>query len=238
MAEARTEQLNLIQKLAKIRAMTEAIKENKEGYKYTYIDYTEILAKVTAGMKKYGVSLIPSITPGTAKIEQSVVRDVKMSKTGTPVETVSTEMLFSADMVFTWVDDQNPADKIEVPWVLVGAQIDPSMAAGSSLSYMSRYFMLNFFQIASLSPDNDVDAYRSKQKAAEAAEEKEIAGSLIEQFDEKLKTYLADNPKKKEEVQKFISRYAKNANYFAIKEPNLAAKLMQDFTDTYLEVNK
>lgn len=230
---AETEQLNLVQKLAKIRAMTEAIQKNKDGFNYKYVDSVEILARVTAGMKKYGISLIPSISPGTARVTQNVTKTVKMNKQGQTVETISTEMLFSADMVFTWVDDSNPADKIEVPWVLVGAQGDPSQAAGSALSYMTRYFMLNYFQIAT--PENDVDAYRSKQKAAEVAEEKAVAESIIAQFDEMLKPYLADNPKKKDDVQKFISRYAKNANYFAIKEPNLAAKLMNDFKNTYLK---
>lgn len=232
MAEA-TEQLNLIQKLSKIRAMTEAIQKNKDGYNYKYVDSVEILARVTAGMKKYGISLIPSITPGTSKVEQNVIKTVKMSKQGQPIETVSTEMLFSADMVFTWIDDNNPEDKIKVPWVLVGAQSDPSQAAGSALSYMTRYFLLNYFQIAT--PENDVDAYRSKQKAAEASEERSVAESIIAQFDEILKAYLADNPNKKEEIQKFIGRFAKNANYFAIKEPNLAAKLMNDFKNTYLK---
>lgn len=232
MAET-TENLNLIQKLSKIRAMTEAIQKNKDGYNYKYVDSTEILARVTAGMKKYGISLIPSITPGTSRIAQNVTKSVKMNRQGQSVETISTEMLFSADMVFTWVDDKNPEDKIEVPWALVGAQGDPSQAAGSALSYMTRYFLLNYFQVAT--PENDVDAYRSKQKAAEVAEEKAVAEEIITQFDGMLKTYLADNPKKADEVKKFISKYAKNANYFAIKEPNLAAKLMNDFQTTYMK---
>lgn len=233
MAEVTEESLNLIQKLAKIRAMTEAIQKNKDGFNYKYVDSTEILARVTAGMKKYGISLIPSITPGTASVTQNVIRNVKINKQGQSVETVTTEMLFSADMVFTWVDDGNPEDKLSVPWVLVGAQTDPSQAAGSALSYMVRYFLLNYFQVAT--PENDVDAYRSKQKAAEAAEDKAIAEEIIAQFDGIVKTYLSDNPGKQDDVKKFISRFAKNGNYFAIKEPNLAAKLMSDFQSTYLK---
>lgn len=234
--EEQDTELSLIQKLAKIRAMIGAVQKDKEGFNYKYVDSTEILAKVTAGMKKYNVSLIPSITPGTTKVSQNVTRTVKMNKQGQPVETVSTEMLFSADMVFTWVNDDCPDDRIEVPWVLAGAQADPSQAIGSALSYMTRYFLTSYFLIAT--PENDVDAYRSKQKAAEVAEEKAVAEEIISQFDETLKTYLADNPKRKDEVQKFISRYVKNANYFAIKEPNLAAKLMNDFKDTYLKEEK
>jgi len=68
----------------------------------------------------------------------------------------------------------------------------------------------------------------------QASEEKAIAEGIIEQFDIILKQYLADNPTKTDEVKKFISKFAKNANYLAIKEPALASKLLEDFTNTYL----
>ena len=64
------ETLNLIQKLAKIRAISDVVAKEKRGYNYSYADITTILAKITAGMKKYGVSLIPQIVPGTANVEQ------------------------------------------------------------------------------------------------------------------------------------------------------------------------
>ena len=54
---AETETLNLIQKLAKIRAISDVVAKEKRGYNYSYADITSILAKITAGMKKYGVSL-------------------------------------------------------------------------------------------------------------------------------------------------------------------------------------
>ena len=49
------EKLNLIQKLAKIRSIADVVSKDKKGYNYTYADITSILAKITAGMKKYGV---------------------------------------------------------------------------------------------------------------------------------------------------------------------------------------
>lgn len=54
------EELSLVQKLAKIRAMSDVVVKGKRGYNYTYADITEILAHITAGMKKYGVTLIPT----------------------------------------------------------------------------------------------------------------------------------------------------------------------------------
>jgi hypothetical protein len=230
-----SEKLNLIQKLAKIRAMSDAVSKEKQGYGYLYADITTILAKVTTGMKKYGVSLIPTVVPNTACVEQNVIKNTKIDKTGRSYENTTTEMLVKADMVFKWVNDENQDDCIEVPWFVTGAQNDPSQAFGSGLTYCTRYFLTSFFQIAQ--SDTDVDAYRSKQKEAEASEGKAIAEGVIAQFDSIVKTYLADNPNKQDEVKKFISRYVKNANYFAIKEPNLAAKLLNDFKANYIKEN-
>lgn len=227
------ENLNLVQKLAKIRAMSDVVARDKKGYNYKYSDITNILAKITAGMKKYSVSLVPQIVPGTGKVEKHVTVNTKFDKTGKPYENTATEMLFSADMVFRWINDDNPEDYMDVPWFVTGSQSDPSQAAGSGLSYFTRYFMLNFFQIAQT--DLDVDAYRSKQKEAEVAEEKEIAGEIISEFDKIVRPYLADNPDKADEVKKFISRYVKGGNYLVIKEPALASKLLSDFNNKYIQ---
>lgn len=228
-----SEQLNLIQKLAKIRAISDVVSKEKKGYNYSYADITTILANITAGMKKYGVSLIPSIVPGTSQVGQNIVVNTKFDKTGKPYEQTVTEMLVRADMVFKWINDENPEDFIEVPWFVTGSQGDPSQALGSGLTYCTRYFLTSFFQIAQA--DSDVDAYRSKQKAAEASEDKAIAEGIIEQFDLMLKQYLADHQDKTDEVKKFISRFAKNANYLAIKEPALASKLLEDFQNTFMK---
>lgn len=230
------ENLSLIKKLAKIRNISDVAQKNKQGYGYTYTDITEILANVTAGMKKYGVSLLPSIVPGTSKIEQVTTVNTKTDKQGRTYDKKDTEMLFSADMVYKWVNDDNPDEFIEIPWAVVGAQSDPSQSLGSGLTYCSRYFLTNYFQIAQ--SDLDVDAYRSKQKAAEASEDKAIAEAIIEQFDTILKQFLADNQDKKDEVKKFISKYVKNANYPAIKDPALASKLLEDFKNTYINTGK
>lgn len=225
------DELNLIQKLAKIRAISDVAKKEKKGYNYTYTDITEILAKVTAGMKKYNVSLIPSIVPGTAEVTQLKTTNTKVDKTGRPYEQTVSEMLVKADMLYKWVNDDNPSDYIDVSWFITGSQADPSQALGSGLTYTMRQFLTAFFQIAQ--SDTDVDAYRSKQKAAEASEDKAIAEAIISEFDTLLKQFLADNPDKSEEVKKFISKFAKNANYLVIKEPKLAAKLLEDFKAQY-----
>lgn len=229
------ETLNLVQKLAKIRSMSDAVAKSKRGYNYSYEDITEILANVTAGMKKYGVTLIPTIVPASSEVSQNIIVKTKVDKTGKPYDNTTTEMLFSADMLFKWVNDENPEETIEVPWFVTGSQEDPSQAFGSALTYCTRYFLTSYFQIARA--DSDVDAYRSKQKAAGAAEDKALADEIISSFDTKLREFLSLNPDKADETKKFISKYAKGANYLAIKEPALASKLKEDFENTYLKEN-
>lgn len=228
-----SENLNLIQKLAKIRAISDVVSKEKRGYNYSYADITSILAKITAGMKKYGVSLIPQVVPNTAEVIQNVVTNTKFDKTGKAYDNTTTEMLVKADMVFRWINDDNPEEFIDVPWFVTGSQSDPSQAFGSGLTYCTRYFLTSYFQIAQ--SDSDVDAYRSKQKVAAESEDKAIAEEIIAEFDSIVKQFLADNQDKVDEVKKFISRYAKNANYLAIKEPALASKLLGDFNSKFIK---
>ena len=63
------ETLNLYQKLAKIRKQVEVVQTNKSGYGYKYVTDDELLAKITAGMDRYGVTLIPSIVPESLVVE-------------------------------------------------------------------------------------------------------------------------------------------------------------------------
>lgn len=223
--------LNLYQKLAKIRAISDVAQKDKKGFNYRYTDITQILAKVTAGMKKYNVSLIPSIVPGTASIQQNVIENTKFTKTGEQYLQHTTEMLFCAEMVFKWVNDDNPDEYICIPWFATASMSDASQSLGSSLTYTLRQFLTSYFQIAQ--SDNDVDAYRSKQKEAEASEDKAIAEGIINEFDKTLKAFLSDHPDDTDKVKKFITKYVKDANYFKIKEPFLAAKLLEDFTKTF-----
>ena len=228
------ETLNLYQKLAKIRKQVEVLKKNKSGFNYKYVTDEEILARVTAFMDKYDISLIPGIIRGTTVHEQYHYLKTKIDKVSKqPYEEHNNEIIVRADMVFTWVNNLNPDERIEVPWAVIGQQADASQALGSGLTYATRYFLLKYFNIAT--PEDDVDNWRSKQKAAEAAEDKTIAEQIINQLDEIIKNFLNDNPKESESVKKLVSKYVKNGNYFAITESALASKLLSEFKTTFLK---
>lgn len=234
MAEKTKDDLNIYQKLARIRKQVEVIQKNRAGYNYKYVDDVEILAKVTALMDKYHLSLIPLMVPGTFKHEAVDFVKTKYNKaTKEYYDETNKEVIVQAEMNYVWVNNDDPAESITIPWGLIGQQADGSQAFGAGLTYSQRYFLLKYFNIAT--PEDDPDKWRSKQRAAEAAEEQAIAAQTIAHLDECIKTYLSANPKSSDDVKKLVSKYVKNGNYFQIADPTLANKLLSDFQTNFMK---
>jgi hypothetical protein len=70
----------------------------------------------------------------------------------------------SADTVYTWVNTDNPDEKIEVPWLIIGQMEDASQAFGAANTYCNRYFLMKSLQLATT--EADPDEYRGKQQMA------------------------------------------------------------------------
>ena len=237
------ENLNLQQKLAKIRKMTEVIQKNKKGFNYRYTSIDEILARVTAGMNKYNVSLYPRIAPGSEAVTPYNYSKTKFTKDGQQYDEQNNEIIAQAHVVYTWVNDDNPAEKIEVPWFVVGSQQDPAQAFGSGLTYGLRQFLIQFFQIATLDGE-DPDDWRSKQRFAEGEEDRAIAGKIVEQIHSMVTTYLTDHPDDKQKVIATTKKYVRengkpSANYYAIETSANASELLEalkaEFSNTKKE---
>lgn len=224
--------MNIYQKLAKIRAISDVAKKDKKGFNYTYTDITEILANVTGGMKKYGISLIPSIVPGTSSVEKNVINNVKYAKNGERLETVTTEILFKAEMTFTWVNDDDPSETIVVPWFATASMSDASQSLGAAMTYTMRQFLTAYFQIAQ--SDNDVDAYRSKQREAAEAENRAIADGITDQVMVTINTHLESHADDRDAIISIVKKYAKDGkgksspNPKVITDPEVAAKLLEE----------
>lgn len=94
-------QLNIYQKLAKIREQVEVMRKNKSGYGYTYVSEDEILAKIQVFMKKYHLSLIPHIVGGTTRVTPYSYKKTRTTKGGEFYEENANEVLVNADMTWT-----------------------------------------------------------------------------------------------------------------------------------------
>ena len=220
-------ELNLYQKLAKIRRSVEVLQKDKSAFNYRYVTDAAILAKITGLMDNLHVSLIPSIVPGTSVVKPyEYIKTKANKKTGEIYDERNSEIIVQADAVYTWVNDDDPSERIEVPWLLVGQQEDASQSFGSGMTYTYRYFLLKYF--GSSTVEDDPDSWRAKQKESAEAESRETAEKLIGEVDIIVRQFCVDNPEKTDDMQKFLSRYVKSGAYRKITEPVLAAKLLDD----------
>lgn len=228
--------MNLYEKLARVRQRVEIMQKDASGYNYSFVSGESLLAKITGLMKELNISLIPRIVPGTMQVSHVATPKKKFMKEVGLYDDATYEYLVQAEMEYTWVNNENPEEKVIIPWVFVGSQSDPSQAFGSGLTYAARYFLLRFFSVATdeLDPDN----WRSKQRAAEVEEEKLIADKIIEEVDKTIHTYLDANPKGGPAVKKIVEKFRKDGDYFKIKESVVASKLLDELRTTLVNQGK
>lgn len=234
-SENKYSSMNLYQKLSEVQAAVDIIQKDASGYGYRYVSEAEILPKINAAIREYGVTLYPTIVHGSVDVHP--YQYTKISKKGE--ETVN-EHFASANMVYVWVNNDNPAERIEVPWFMVGNQSDSSQAFGSALTYSERYFILKYFHVATV--NDDPDKIRSEhQKSMERAE----IDTILKQVDTFVQNLIVKNPDIRGELKELISPYVnkrgqdgklvKTSNYFEITNVVRAKALLEELMNRYKE---
>ncbi len=230
--------MSLHEKLAGIRKIVEVVQKNKEGHNYKYAGEETILAKVIAGMDRYGVNLYSEIVPGTMTLTPYSYTKVKALKGGGTFEEIVNEFLVQCELLYTWVNVDDPEDTLPVHWSMIGQKSDASQAVGSGLTYCNRYFLLKFFQVAT--PKDDPDNWKSVKEAAENEEDIKIAKSIVEEINKLVSNHFdqfTDTEESKAErtrVAGIVKKYARNSNgkpsadYFNIEKPDDAQKLLDE----------
>ena len=229
------ESMNLYQKLLKLVQMAGVLQKNKAGFNYRYVTEDEVQAKVTAGMGKYGLMLVPSVSPGSLHVvPYSYTKEKIDKKTKEKESTLCNEIIVHADMTYTWYNTENPQEYLVVPWVLIGQMEDAAQAFGAGLTYTNRYFLLKSLQIATT--EADPDDYRNKQKEAENYEENEAAKAAAEALDNAIADISAKGGElikagiSKDDMYGVIAKYNNgNADRNAIDSLEIAAAIMKEF---------
>lgn len=231
--------MNLMQKIEKVRASIGGVlQETKEGYGYRYTPEEEILLKINETMTEQHLSLFPSIVPQTMTITPYSYKKTRYDKVNKKYyEETCSEILAQADMIFTWVDNDNPEDRLEVPFALVGQQSDASQCFGSGLTYANRYFLLKFFNIATTSDDpDDLKAKKAREAAASKAR---ALKEVIDQIHTLVNNKTTD--KNKNEIKnicaKMIDKTGKDGkpvvDYRTIKDMDRATALLEALNDFF-----
>lgn len=133
--ETNIEDMNIYQRIHAIESHIDFMRQDSEGYKYSYLSLSAILHMVKPLLRKYRVVL-------------------NMQNVKSETETVGKELLFKNDYLFTWVNIDDPKDSYSVPWHQTGKN-GFEQGAGSAATYCKRYFLLEQFHIPNEKEDPD-----------------------------------------------------------------------------------
>lgn len=218
--------LTLYEKLAKITEAMDVLQKDKTGFNYKYVTMEQILPKFRLLMEQLRLFLYPQIVPGKTIVKEINYVKKKVLKTGEIKEEFIHEMSIQGDMLFTWINLDDDSQKLQVPWTFTGEQDDSSKSFGSALSYCTRYFLLDFFNIATT--EDDPDNWRSKQDKIEDDQKKEVLKAITDEINDLVVEYMGKD-KDKEKAAKIkaflMDNNGDDPDYTKIKDVEIASAL-------------
>lgn len=140
--------LNIYRKLIEVRKSVPYLKKDNQGYKFKYVSSSQTLGALRDAMDNQGLLLVPSVT-------NSEIRDHQTSKG-------DHEYFTALDITFTWINSENPEEKIICCWTGQGLDAGEK-GVGKALTYAEKYFLLKFFNIAT--DEDDPDSFQGNDAA-------------------------------------------------------------------------
>ena len=141
--------MNVYEKLVEIKKNIKGFNKDTKGFGFEYVSGSQVLRSVRDKMNELGVLLIPSVDYDTMSWEKHEYVTKKGEK--------KLDFIVTMKMNYTWVNAEDPNDKIVIPWVCMGQQTDDiSKAVGTAMTYNERYFLLKFLGLPT--DEDDADA--------------------------------------------------------------------------------
>lgn len=152
-----TEQLNLFQKIADVKANIDGFTKDAKSYNYSYVSGSQVLHRIRNKMIENNLLLVPKTSEENYK-QIDVTRFNK--KAGREITT--SEFIVEMKLTYVWINADKPEEQFEVTFYAVGQQDDVSKAHGTALTYAERYFLMKFFNIPT--DEDDADAKEKQEK--------------------------------------------------------------------------
>jgi hypothetical protein len=149
--------MNIYQKLIEVRKAVPYLQKEANGPQYKYVSSSQVLAALKAKMDDLHLLLIPRVT--SHHVTEQTVENKDKYNNIKKTTTYFTEL----DVLMTWVDADNPEEKIECPWYGQGVDIAGEKGVGKALTYAEKYFMLKFFNIPT--DKDDPDSFQERNAA-------------------------------------------------------------------------
>lgn len=181
-----TEELNLYQKIADVKANIDGFTKDKKSYNYSYVSGSQVLHRIREKMLEHNLLLFPYTANETCEQIEVTRFNKKANK-----EVTTTEFLVKLKMIYTWINADNPQEKQIVDFWATGQQDDPAKAYGTALTYAERYFLMKFFNIPT--DEDDADAKEKQDKYSKVDPKNiETLNNEITMFSELMKSLNKD----------------------------------------------
>ena len=143
-----SEKMNIQQKLVEVRKSIHGFNKDTKGFGFDYVSGSQILRAIKGKMDELGVLLIPRVDYDTLHWEKHEYTTKKGEK--------KLDFIITMKMKYTWVNAEDPQDKIEIDWICIGQQTDDiAKAVGTAMTYNERYFLLKFLGLPTDEDDAD-----------------------------------------------------------------------------------
>ncbi|HDH6084343.1 TPA: ERF family protein [Staphylococcus aureus] len=152
-----TEQLNLYQKIADVKANIDGFTKDTKGYNYSYVSGSQVLHRIRNKMIEHNLLLVPKTSEENYKQIEVTRFNKKASR-----EVTTSEFVVEMKLTYLWINADKPEEQLEVSFYSVGQQDDVSKAHGTALTYAERYFLMKFFNIPT--DEDDADAKQKKER--------------------------------------------------------------------------
>ncbi|EJE09065.1 ERF family protein [Staphylococcus epidermidis] len=215
-----TEQLNLYQKIADVKANIEGFTKDTKGYNYSYVSGSQVLHRIRNKMIEHNLLLVPYT-------ENEEVTETTNAKG-------KTEHIVKLKLTYTWINADKPHEVLEVPFFAIGQQDDVSKAHGTALTYAERYFLMKFFNIPT--DEDDADAKQKQEKYNKASSQtvgvlkKEVLNfiDLMKSLDKEVSQQQVEQ---KFGIQNYTSMTEQQAVNTISKIQNMANKYKENSND-------
>ncbi|PTJ79279.1 ERF family protein [Staphylococcus kloosii] len=185
-----TEELNLYQKIADVKANIDGFTKDTKGYNFSYVSGSQILHRIRTKMIEHNLLLVPNTTN-----EQWTTHSYK-NKKGHEVIDFVVEM----DLNYKWINADKPEEQLDISYHAFGQQSDISQAHGTALTYAERYFLMKFFNIPTDEDDADAKEKQDKYSKVDPKNVKTLEDK-IEMFSQLMQSNGKDVPPDKIKAQ-------------------------------------
>jgi len=151
--------MNLFEKIVELKKQTEGFYKDTKSYGYNYVSGSQILDKITPLMNELGLLFLPKSATHRGWQERNYVNQKGQEKT---------DFIVDGDLVYCWVNANEPKEVWEIPFQYYGAQDDISKAFGSALTYSERYLLLKSLGLPT--DEDDPDSKDTRDKTYKKAE--------------------------------------------------------------------